>query len=48
MIDAQGMLGPAAAGIVAESTRTFTGSYLASGVLTATTLALSRFLPHPG
>jgi len=40
-------LGPAVAGMVAESTGTFTVSYLASAGMTATAIALSCFLPHP-
>ncbi|MDX2479185.1 MAG: YbfB/YjiJ family MFS transporter, partial [Desulfuromusa sp.] len=40
-------LGPALAGINAESTGTFTGSYLASGGLTLAAVLLSYFLPSP-
>lgn len=40
-------LGPAVAGMVAESTGTFTGSYLASAVLTGLALVCARFLPDP-
>ena len=40
-------LGPAVAGMVAESTGTFTGSYLASGVLTGLAMIWARFLPAP-
>lgn len=38
-------LGPAVAGMVAESTGTFTGSYLASAVLTGFAVIWTRFLP---
>ena len=40
-------LGPAVAGVVAESSGTFTGSYLASALLTAIAVAWSFFLPEP-
>ena len=40
-------LGPAVAGMVAESTGTFTGSYLASAVLTGLAMIWTRFLPAP-
>lgn len=40
-------LGPAAAGAVAETTGTFTGSYLASAALTFTAIILAYFLPAP-
>ena len=40
-------LGPAAAGMAAESAGTFTGSYLASAGLTASAVILACFLPHP-
>jgi MFS family permease len=40
-------LGPAVAGMVAESTGTFTGSYLASAVLTGFAVIWARFLPKP-
>lgn len=40
-------IGPAVAGIVAESTGTFTGSYLASAVLTGFAVIWTRFLPTP-
>jgi MFS family permease len=40
-------LGPAVAGMVAESTGTFTGSYLASAVLTGLAVLWARFLPDP-
>jgi MFS family permease len=40
-------LGPALAGLVAESTGTFTGSYLASAVLTGFAVIWTRFLPNP-
>ncbi|MDT8442870.1 MAG: MFS transporter [Desulfuromonadales bacterium] len=40
-------IGPAVAGIVAESTGTFTGSYLASAVLTGVAVVWTRFLPTP-
>lgn len=40
-------LGPAIAGLVAESTGTFTGSYLASAVLTGFAVIWTRFLPAP-
>jgi sugar phosphate permease len=40
-------LGPALAGMVAESTGTFTGSYLASAVLTGLAVIWARFLPDP-
>jgi predicted MFS family arabinose efflux permease len=40
-------LGPALAGMVAESTGTFTGSYLASAVLTGFAVVWTRFLPDP-
>ncbi len=39
-------LGPALAGMVAETTGTFTGSYLASAGLTSIGAVLSYFLPH--
>jgi hypothetical protein len=35
------------AGIVAEATGTFTGSYLASAVLTGIAVIWTRFLPAP-
>lgn len=41
-------LGPAVAGIVAESTGTFTSSYLASALLTAFGVVWTFFLPEPG
>jgi MFS family permease len=40
-------LGPAVAGMVAESTGTFTGSYLASAILTGIAVVWARFLPEP-
>ena len=40
-------LGPAVAGMVAESTGTFTGSYLVSAVLTGLAIVCARFLPDP-
>ncbi|MCK4506942.1 MAG: MFS transporter, partial [Desulfuromonadales bacterium] len=40
-------LGPAVAGMVAESTGTFTGSYLASAILTGFAVIWTRFLPEP-
>ena len=40
-------LGPAAAGAVAETTGTFTGSYLASATLTLAAVILAFFLPAP-
>lgn len=40
-------LGPAVAGMVAESTGTFTGSYLVSAVLTGLAMVCARFLPDP-
>jgi MFS family permease len=40
-------LGPAVAGMVAESTGTFTGSYLFSAVLTGIAAVWTRFLPNP-
>jgi len=40
-------LGPAVAGMVAESTGTFTGSYLASALLTGLAVVWARFLPDP-
>jgi sugar phosphate permease len=40
-------LGPTVAGLVAESTGTFTGSYLASAVLTGFAVVWARFLPNP-
>jgi predicted MFS family arabinose efflux permease len=40
-------LGPAIAGVVAESTGTFTGSYLASALLTTIAVIWSFFLPEP-
>lgn len=40
-------IGPAVAGIVAEATGTFTGSYLASAVLTGIAVIWTRFLPAP-
>jgi sugar phosphate permease len=39
-------LGPAVAGMVAESTGTFTGSYLVSALLTAVAVVWTRFLPE--
>ena len=43
-------VGPAAAGVIAESTGTFTGTYLASALLTAVAAVWAKFLPtpHPG
>jgi hypothetical protein len=35
------------AGMVAEATGTFTGSYLASAVLTGLAVIWARFLPSP-
>ncbi len=40
-------LGPAVAGMVAESTGTFTGGYLASAFLTGLAVVWARFLPDP-
>ncbi|PLY13115.1 MAG: MFS transporter [Desulfuromonas sp.] len=40
-------LGPAVAGVVAESSGTFTGSYLVSGGLTFVAIVLCLFLPAP-
>lgn len=40
-------LGPAVAGMFAESTGTFTGSYLASAALTALAVLWTRLLPEP-
>lgn len=40
-------IGPALAGVVAESTGTFTGSYLASAVLTGFAMIFAWFLPEP-
>jgi MFS family permease len=40
-------LGPALAGIVADATGTFTGSYLASGILTGFAVVCAKFLPEP-
>jgi len=40
-------LGPAVAGMVAESTGTFTGSYLFSALLTGLAVVWARFLPDP-
>lgn len=40
-------IGPALAGIVAESSGTFTGSYLASALLTAFAVIWAMFLPDP-
>jgi len=40
-------LGPAVAGMIAESTGTFTGSYLASAILTGLAIAWAKFLPNP-
>lgn len=40
-------LGPAAAGMVAEATGTFTGCYLASAVLTGFAIIWANFLPEP-
>ncbi len=40
-------LGPAVAGTVAETSGTFTGSYLASASLTASAVILALFLPAP-
>lgn len=40
-------LGPAVAGMVAESTGTFTGSYLVSAILTGFAMIWTRFLPNP-
>lgn len=40
-------LGPAVAGMVAEATGTFTGSYLASAALTGFAVVWTRFLPDP-
>jgi sugar phosphate permease len=40
-------IGPALAGIAAESSGSFSGSYMASAVLTATGVLLAFFLPHP-
>ncbi|WP_303721602.1 MFS transporter [Malonomonas rubra] len=41
-------LGPAVAGMVAESSGTFTGSYLSSAALTGCAVILAFFLPPPG
>ncbi len=41
-------LGPAVAGVIAESSGTFTGSYLASALLTAIAVGWAWFLPEPG
>ena len=40
-------LGPALAGVVADATGTFTGSYLASAVLTGLAVVCAKFLPEP-
>ncbi len=40
-------LGPAVAGVVADATGTFTGSYLASAVLTGLAVIFTKFLPEP-
>ena len=40
-------IGPALAGMVAESTGTFTGSYLASAVVTGFAMIFSWYLPNP-
>ncbi len=40
-------LGPAVAGMVAESTGTFSGSYLVSALLTGFAVIWTRFLPNP-
>ncbi len=40
-------LGPVVAGAVAETTGTFTGSYLASAALTASAVILALFVPKP-
>ncbi len=40
-------VGPAIAGMIAETTGTFTGSYLGSAVLTAFALLCAWFLPSP-
>jgi len=40
-------IGPAIAGMIAESTGTFTGTYLASACLTALAVVWARFLPEP-
>ena len=40
-------LGPAVAGMVADATGTFTGSYLASAILTAGAVVCAKFLPEP-
>lgn len=40
-------IGPAVAGMVAESTGTFTGSYLASAALTGLAIGWTWFLPQP-
>lgn len=41
-------LGPAAAGVIAEATGTFTPSYLASAGLTVLAVFLAAYLPAPG
>ena len=40
-------IGPALAGMVAESTGTFTGSYLASAVVTGFAMVFAWYLPKP-
>lgn len=40
-------IGPAVAGILAESTGTFTGAYLASALMTAAAVIWAKFLPQP-
>ena len=40
-------VGPAVAGLVAESTGSFAGCYLASALLTGVAVAWARFLPEP-
>jgi len=40
-------IGPALAGMAAEHSGTFSGSYLASAAMTASAVLLACFLPHP-
>jgi len=41
-------IGPAAAGVIADASGTFTTSFIASGVLTGLAILLAAFLPKPG
>lgn len=41
-------VGPAAAGVMADASGTFTTSFIASGVLTGLAILLAAFLPKPG